>query len=101
MVIFQIFFWLELAFIFLTIGALAPNLGCTKAGGWLGLISAFLAWYGSAAVLINSTYGRSMFPVGPRHPQRPKKEARQRTSDQGYMTPNPKGEGSAEHMSVQ
>ena len=97
MVIFMIFFWLELAFIFLTIGALAPNAGCPKAGGWLGLITAFIAWYGSAAVLINSTYGRSIFPVGPHHPQRPKAYARPRTPAMGYMTPNPEMDGSAEH----
>lgn len=35
--LFAVFVVLELAFLFLTIGALAPNLACTKAGGWFGL----------------------------------------------------------------
>ena len=36
----------------------------TKAGGAFGIFTAIIAWYGSAAVVINSTWGRTMLPVG-------------------------------------
>jgi hypothetical protein len=36
----------------------------TKAGGAFGIMTAIIAWYGSAAVVINSTWGRTLLPVG-------------------------------------
>jgi len=59
-----VFFFLVFAFLLLAIGAFSGNAGCTKAGGWIGIICAFCAWYGSAAVVINSTWNRTVFPVG-------------------------------------
>jgi len=59
-----LFFFLTITFLLLTIGALGVNAHCTKAGGWFGLITAFIAWYGSAAVSVNSTWGRTVMPVG-------------------------------------
>jgi len=63
-VVAAVFMTLWPAFLFLTIGAFADNQNCTRAGGWFGLICAFCAWYGSAAVCINSTYGKVVLPVG-------------------------------------
>jgi hypothetical protein len=37
----------------------------TKIGGWLGIITALLAWYASAAGVINETHGKVVLPVGP------------------------------------
>jgi len=59
-----LFFFLTITFLLLTIGAWKANLACTKAGGWFGILTAFIAWYGSAAVTINSTWGRTILPVG-------------------------------------
>ena len=54
-------------FLVLTIGNLAapPNATVIKAGGWLGLVTAFLAWYHSAAGVTNATWGRTVLPVFP------------------------------------
>ncbi|KAI8998014.1 GPR1/FUN34/yaaH family-domain-containing protein, partial [Gaertneriomyces semiglobifer] len=62
--VFWVFTWLSITFLLLSIGALAESSRCTKAGGWFGLITAFCAWYGSAAVVINSTYGHEVLPIG-------------------------------------
>jgi uncharacterized protein len=54
-------------FLVLAIGNLAapPNASVIKAGGWLGLVTAFLAWYHSAAGVTNATWGRTLLPVFP------------------------------------
>ena len=36
-----------------------------KAGGWVGLLTALLAWYASAAGVINETHGKVVLPLGP------------------------------------
>jgi len=59
-----VFFFLSITFLLLTIGAFANNTHCTQAGGWFGLITALFAWYGSAAVVVNSTWERTVLPVG-------------------------------------
>ncbi len=38
-------------------------------GGFMGLVCAAGAWYTSAAGVINSTFGRTVLPVGPRNTQ--------------------------------
>lgn len=38
--------------------------GFKKAGGALGIITAALAWYGSAASVINATWDRELLPLG-------------------------------------
>jgi len=63
-VVSAVFFFLSITFLLLTIGALGSSANCTKAGGWFGLITALFAWYGSAAVVINSTWERTVLPVG-------------------------------------
>jgi hypothetical protein len=62
---------LTITFIVLGIGnsALAGTLkltnGTIKLGGWIGLVTAIVAWYTSFAVVINSTFGRTVAPVFP------------------------------------
>jgi uncharacterized protein len=56
---------LTITFIVLTIGAFAQSDGITKVGGWIGLVTAVLAWYASAASVTNATWGRSVLPVWP------------------------------------
>lgn len=63
--ILAVFVALTLAFIALTIGAFSGVAGITQLGGWLGLLTAALAWYGSFAVVINSTWKRTVLPVWP------------------------------------
>ena len=38
----------------------------TTLGGWLGLITAVLAWYASFAAVTNATFKRIVLPVFPR-----------------------------------
>jgi succinate-acetate transporter protein len=67
MSVLAVFVALTATFIFLTIG----NWGATahtnmiKIGGWLGILTALLAWYASAAGVINDTHGKVVLPVGP------------------------------------
>lgn len=49
----------------LTVGDLAEQAGATTLGGWLGLLTAALAWYTSFAGLMNATAGRVVLPVMP------------------------------------
>lgn len=60
-----VFVALTLTFLFLCIGALGALETFTKIGGWLGLITAVLAWYASLAGVANATFGRVVFPVVP------------------------------------
>jgi succinate-acetate transporter protein len=60
-----VFVLLFLTFLFLTIGELGGADGIGKFGGWLGLITAVLAWYASFAVVINSTFKKTVLPVVP------------------------------------
>ncbi|MGH8889405.1 MAG: acetate uptake transporter [Acidothermaceae bacterium] len=64
-----VFVALTLAFLFLTIGAFASTdpskSGMTHIGGWLGLITAALAWYASFAGVANSTFGKVLMPTWP------------------------------------
>jgi hypothetical protein len=60
-----VFAVLTVTFICLTIGHLAEADGFDKLGGWLGLITAFAAWYTSFAAVMNATAGRPILPVVP------------------------------------
>jgi len=65
-----VFVFLTLTFLFLGIGALqnampAPDT-VTKIGGWLGIVTAALAFYASAAGVVNATHGRQLIPTWPR-----------------------------------
>ncbi len=67
--VFLVFLFLEAAFIILCIGnfdaghALVPT-GTIKFGGYVGLVTALLAWYASAAGLGAGMAGRIQLPVG-------------------------------------
>jgi uncharacterized protein len=71
-VVLAVFFFLTLTFIALCVGKFAANPaavtpdGWTKLGGWLGLVTAALAWYGSLAAVMNATAKRVVFPTFPR-----------------------------------
>lgn len=51
--------------VLLSIGAGASNGNLTKAGGWVVLVFAVLAWYHAAGDIIESTFGRKILPFGP------------------------------------
>lgn len=63
-IVLLVFIVLTLTFLFLTIGAFSGIAVVTQIGGILGLVTAVLAWYGSAASVINSTWKRTVLPVG-------------------------------------
>ena len=60
-----VFFLLTVTFILLGIGNSGGNSSIVKAGGWVGLATALAAWYASFAQVINSTFGRTVAPIGP------------------------------------
>lgn len=64
-VVVAVFFFLTLTFLLLTIGAFASSDAANKIGGWLGLITAVIAWYGSFAVVTNATWKRTVLPTWP------------------------------------
>jgi succinate-acetate transporter protein len=62
-----IFLALWITFLLLAIGAWGfPT--ATTAGGYAGLVTAILAFYVSAAEVINETHGRAVLPLGVRLP---------------------------------
>ncbi len=61
-----VFVALFLTFVALTIGAFSGSAGFHMFGGWLGIITALLAWYTSFAGVTNSTFKRTVMPVWPR-----------------------------------
>jgi len=63
--IFFVFVFLTLTFFALAIGTLADSEGLSHLGGYLGIVTAALAWYGSFAVVTNSTFKRVVLPVFP------------------------------------
>jgi succinate-acetate transporter protein len=70
-VVAMVFLLLAITFIILGIGnsALAGTASATngtiKLGGWVGLVTAIVAWYASFAAVVNSTFGRVVAPVVP------------------------------------
>jgi len=60
-----VFFFLFLAFLFLTIGALSGSTSMTQIGGWLGIITAILAWYTAAAGVLSKVNSRIKLPTFP------------------------------------
>jgi len=65
-----VFVSLTLTFLVLGIGSLQNGTPfpdtMTKVGGWLGILTAALAWYASAAGVINTTHKRDVLPTLPR-----------------------------------
>jgi succinate-acetate transporter protein len=64
--IMAVFAMLTLTFFALAIGNFGSSTDWVKLGGWLGLITAALAWYGSFAGVTNSTFKKVVLPVFPR-----------------------------------
>ena len=63
--VFIVFAVLIAAFIFLAWGDFAKSDSLEKIGGYLGIVTAFLAWYASAAGVINAQWKRVVLPVMP------------------------------------
>ena len=61
-----VFAALTLTFFVLGIGAAADSKAITHVGGYLGIITALLAWYASFAIVTNSTFRRVVLPLFPR-----------------------------------
>lgn len=61
-----VFTLLTITFALLALGDLTTTSGLTKAGGFVGIATALGAWYASFAGVANSTFGRTVLPVGPR-----------------------------------
>jgi succinate-acetate transporter protein len=62
-VVLTVFIALTPTFLALAIGAFTGAAGISRIGGWLGLLTALVAWYGSFAVVVNSTWKRTVLPV--------------------------------------
>ncbi|KFY44544.1 hypothetical protein V495_03411 [Pseudogymnoascus sp. VKM F-4514 (FW-929)] len=65
---FLIFFFLDIAFLMLSIGYLygkegKPNTACIKAGGYFGLLTAFMAWYNAFAGIADDSNSFFVVPV--------------------------------------
>jgi len=69
MAVFSVFLVLEITEIALVIGFFNLSHGGTAwwlhFGGWCGIVTAGVAWYTSAAGVMNGVSGRTVFPVGP------------------------------------
>jgi uncharacterized protein len=67
MAVFLVFLTLEITEILLFIGNFAgnaPGSGLVQIGGYLGLLTALVAWYTSAAGVVNGMSARPVLPVG-------------------------------------
>ena len=58
-----VFLLLWITFVVLGIGAASNTDGITKLGGWIGIATALVAWYASFAIVANSTFRRTLFPM--------------------------------------
>jgi len=62
--VFGVFLTLEATEIILFIGNFAGNANIIKVGGYVGILTALVAWYASAAGVINGMRGAPVLPVG-------------------------------------
>jgi succinate-acetate transporter protein len=62
--LFILFTILNITFLLLTIGNLANIPILVNIGGWFGILTAFIAWYGCAAIVINATFKKQILPLG-------------------------------------
>jgi succinate-acetate transporter protein len=62
--VFAVFLTLELTEIILFIGNFENNTNIVKVGGWIGIITALVAWYTSFAGVSNGIGGKIKLPVG-------------------------------------
>jgi len=61
-----VFATLLLTFLLLAVGDITGASGLVVAGGVVGLLTALIAWYTSAAMVTNATWGRTVLPIAPR-----------------------------------
>ena len=61
-----LFLLLTATFFLLGLGDVLGSDGIVVLGGYLGLVTALVAWYASAAGVVNDTIGRIVLPVGVR-----------------------------------
>lgn len=59
-----VFLTLWITFMLLGFGALLGMTGLSKTGGYIGLLCGLLAMYTSFALVTNSTFGKTVLPVG-------------------------------------
>jgi succinate-acetate transporter protein len=62
--LFVVFLLLWITFFVLAAGAFGSSASTTQAGGILGLLTAIAAFYTSAAIVINETFGKTAVPLG-------------------------------------
>jgi len=62
--VFGVFFFLQLTEIFLAIGNFTTNATIGQVGGYIGLVTALVAWYTSAAGISAGIGGKIQLPVG-------------------------------------
>ena len=60
----MVFLTLEATEVILFIGFFAANTTIIKIGGYVGVLTALVAWYTSAAGVINGMRGTPLVPVG-------------------------------------
>jgi succinate-acetate transporter protein len=60
-----VFVVLLATFIFLTVGVYSGAAAITNIGGYLGIVTATLAWYASFAGVTNATFKKTVLPVFP------------------------------------
>jgi uncharacterized protein len=66
MAVFGVFLALEVTEIILFIGNFANSTSIIKLGGYVGVLTAIVAWYASSAGVINGMVERALVPVGSR-----------------------------------
>ena len=64
MSVFLVFLTLEITEIILFLGFFSGSKGTIQLGGYVGILTAIVAWYGSAAVVANSMRPTPILPVG-------------------------------------
>lgn len=64
-VLLAVFAVLSLTFVLLTVGALGGQANIGQLGGYAGLVTAALAWYGSMAGVANNTWKTAKLPTFP------------------------------------
>jgi succinate-acetate transporter protein len=62
--VFLVFLTLELTEVVSFIGGFANNANISKAGGYIGILTALVAWYASAGLVIAGMKGRQVLPLG-------------------------------------
>lgn len=61
-----VFVLLTITYFLLAFGEFGTSSGLTKAGGYVGLLTAIAAWYASFATVVNFTFKRTVMPTFPR-----------------------------------